>query len=91
MSGSCNREGEKDPRVSRDGEPVPRLQHVTVNSRSTHWSRNRLAYTNRSTTTRKRSSTTQTQTGASRPRLGVTTNERAVDDKTDVIRLYNMI
>lgn len=33
MSGSCNREGEKDPRVSRDGEPVPRLQYVTVQDR----------------------------------------------------------
>ena len=90
MSGSCNREGEKDPRVSRDGEPVPRLQYVTVQDRRIglviDWpiqiGRPQLGNGLRLLKHRPEPVVLD---------WGVTTDERAVDDKTDVIRLYNMI
>ena len=90
MSGSCNREGEKDPRASHDGESVPRLQHVAVQDQRIglviDWpiqiGRPQLGNGPRPLKHRPE---------PVRSKLKVTTNERAVDDKADVIRLYNMI
>ena len=89
MSGSRNGEEEKDSRVSSNDEFVPRLQHVTVQNQRiglvVDWPVQIV----------------QPQLGnGPRPlehraeptcsKLKVTTDERTVNDKADIVKLYSM-
>ena len=89
ISGSRNGEEEKGSRVSSNDEFVPRLQHVTVQEQCVglvvDWPV-QIAQPQLGNGPRP----LEHRTEPARSKLKVATDERTIDDKADVIKLYSM-